>query len=79
MSAQRPPTTLLGESELFAFSESMLTYIQSHRWAQNAYQAVSFSVPNNWQAGRIWVSDMLCRSVFTHEFPSRLGVTVTLA
>jgi hypothetical protein len=25
-------------------------------WEQAAYQAVSFSAPNNWQAGRIWVS-----------------------
>ncbi|PIL36134.1 hypothetical protein GSI_01794 [Ganoderma sinense ZZ0214-1] len=23
-------------------------------WAQGAYQTVSFSVPNNWRAGRIW-------------------------
>ncbi|KAI0767494.1 Osmotin thaumatin-like protein [Fomes fomentarius] len=23
-------------------------------WAQNAYQAVSFDVPDNWKAGRIW-------------------------
>ncbi|RDX52527.1 thaumatin-like protein [Lentinus brumalis] len=23
-------------------------------WAQNAYQSVSFSVPDNWAAGRIW-------------------------
>ncbi|KAI0327518.1 Osmotin thaumatin-like protein [Cubamyces sp. BRFM 1775] len=23
-------------------------------WAQNAYQSVSFSVPNNWASGRIW-------------------------
>ncbi|KAI0765661.1 Osmotin thaumatin-like protein [Trametes elegans] len=23
-------------------------------WQQNAYQTVSFSVPNNWRAGRIW-------------------------
>ena len=24
-------------------------------WAQNAYQSVSFAVPDNWKAGRIWV------------------------
>jgi hypothetical protein len=23
-------------------------------WAQNAYATVSFSVPDNWTAGRIW-------------------------
>ncbi|KAM5530771.1 hypothetical protein V8D89_015578 [Ganoderma adspersum] len=23
-------------------------------WAQSAYQTISFSVPNNWRAGRIW-------------------------
>ena len=25
------------------------------RWQADAFTAVSFSVPNNWQAGRIWV------------------------
>jgi hypothetical protein len=25
-------------------------------WSAGAYTAVSFSVPNNWAAGRIWVS-----------------------
>jgi hypothetical protein len=27
-------------------------------WEQAAYQSVSFSAPNNWQAGRIWVSSL---------------------
>ncbi len=26
------------------------------RWEADAYTSVSFSVPDNWQAGRIWVS-----------------------
>lgn len=26
------------------------------RWQQNAFQTVSFTVPETWQAGRIWVS-----------------------
>jgi hypothetical protein len=29
---------------------------QTTGWAQNAYASVSFAVPNNWRAGRIWVS-----------------------
>jgi hypothetical protein len=28
---------------------------QTTGWAQNAYASVSFAVPNNWRAGRIWV------------------------
>lgn len=31
------------------------------RWQQNAFQTVSFTVPETWQAGRIWVSVELPR------------------
>ena len=56
-SALLAPTTRLG-----AFmSHSHFQYIavlthSPHSWEQRAYQAVSFSVPDNWKAGRIWVS-----------------------
>jgi hypothetical protein len=33
-------------------------------WAQNAYASVSFSVPDNWTAGRIWVSHFILSVAF---------------
>lgn len=42
-----------------------------HRWEQGAYQAVSFFVPDNWQAGRIWVSVSSWVGDRAHFFPSQ--------
>ena len=51
------------------------------RWVQNAFQTVSFSVPNNWKAGRIWVRRAPYERTFCiHAYAlSRLVATVTLA
>lgn len=49
-------------------------------WAQNAYQAVSFSVPDNWKAGRIWVSVTLdLYKILSHSLNYRLAATATSA
>ncbi len=40
----------------FSFYDIYLSLSMYPRWAANAYTSVSFSVPDNWQAGRIWVN-----------------------
>ncbi|KAG8854679.1 hypothetical protein FRB96_007364 [Tulasnella sp. 330] len=47
-------------------------------WAQNAYQSVSFSVPNNWTAGRIWRVAETARFIVA-AFDSRTLAEFTLS
>lgn len=47
-----PPGMILPASREIAI---VLIFNNHCRWQADAFTAVSFSVPNNWQAGRIWV------------------------
>lgn len=50
--------TLLGKSmspPFIAYPDLTHVFL---RWEAGEYTAVSFYVPDNWQAGRIWVSNI---------------------
>lgn len=37
------------------------------RWEAEAHTSISFSVPDNWKAGQIWVRDELVRLLLLHN------------
>src|SRR6266704_1117377 len=51
------PTTQLGVSKQ-VFSSYLLTFC-INRWEAQPSTSVTFNVPDNWAAGRIWVSNLL--------------------
>ena len=56
----------------FSFAKSL---IQCSSWEAAAYTAVSFTVPDNWKAGRIWVRGWLILVTRGLEKANRADVT----
>lgn len=69
--------TQLGNDLTSSIPEFSLT--ARSRWQANAYTHVTFSVPNNWKAGRIWVCTLFGIHLSKSEIssaPTRDVVTV---
>ena len=74
------PTSQLGEKVEYTLCGVVLTKLRSRSWQADPYTSVSFQVPDNWKAGRVWVSYPIGILISTcTQTQSRVEESVNLA
>ena len=71
-------TMQLGKPDYIMAPQPTKSIVLSSRWEAGAYTAVSFTVPDNWKAGRIWVLILPTSSTCRLYHNNRAGETAIL-